>query len=187
MTGQIMRVKSDRMEAEKTADLGSRIGIILMLLSVLLLIVISGCATEDSSPLYSHFEVIDAARWGAERELFFSTPVEEVTETYSMVGVLRVSPSCRLKSLPIGIVEEDSAGKISTKIVHCPLDAGRAHSVGYNLREYRFEIDDARTFRHQGIHTVSFRHLLKDSIAEGILEIGLIIRPMGIRQRGVDM
>lgn len=148
--------------------------------SILLLIpaLLSGCRNQGLTPLYSHYEIIGDAHWNMDDEVFFSIPVEEVSRHYSITGVVRIVPNCRLKSIPIGIVEEDYRGAIKTSTIHCALEKENAVGSGYNLREYRFPIDTSRIFGRKGIHTISFRHLLQDSIASGIVEIGVLVEAL---------
>ena len=153
-----------------------RIGFVVLLAGLLLACV--SCTDDRQEPLYSHFEVIDDALWNIDNEVFFSIPIDEPQHAYSIIGVLRVGPKSHLKSIPVGVVEEDANGMISTSVFNCPFSSELVNNSGFNLSEYSFTIDKARFFEEKGVHTISFRHLLKDSVASGIVEVGLIVRPV---------
>lgn len=153
-------------------------GFRLLSLCLLLVITMTACERTSKSPIYSHFEVLPHADWDMDSEVFFSFPIEDTSATYSITGVLRIGPQCRLKALPVGIVKERPDGETTTATIRCPLTAENAESRGFNIREYEFSIDDAKQFGGRGIYTYSFRHLLQDSIASGIVEVGLMVTPI---------
>lgn len=166
--------------AKRNSDMSSTKYLCTVLMVLVAMVSLASCAKEEApAPLYSHFVVIDDAQWRSDKEVFFSIPKPEASNDleYTVTGVLRIGPSCRLKTIPIGVVEEDAMGNINTSMLKCPLQTTRPYSSGYNIKEYEFSLPGAYKFEAAGVHTISFRHLLKDSIAEGIVEVGLIVKP----------
>lgn len=114
------------------------------------------------------------------QEYFFPVPVNEQNDTtahYLVIGVLRLVPEYSLQNLPIGIVYESPDHQITTSSVTIHLEDILEQKGGYNISEVSFIVDSLKSFPHSGVYTYSFRHLLTDSIANGVRELGIWIEP----------
>lgn len=141
---------------------------------LLLILLVSGCIRPR---VYSEYRTISPEGWGISDELFYSFYVTDTTKTYTITASLRYLPEFKLKTLPIGIVYEDPYRHFDVKTIMWPLDAPDKHTAqtGYNIFQTAYIIDEALKFPSPGLYTISLRHLSRDTLLAGVIEIGLIV------------
>lgn len=141
---------------------------------LLLILLVSACIRPR---VYSEYRTISPEGWGMSDELFYSFYVTDTTKTYTITASLRYSPEFELKTLPIGIVYEDPHRHFDTKTIMWPLDAPDKFTAqtGYNIFQTAYTIDKARKFPSAGLYTISLRHLSRDTLLVGVVEMGLIV------------
>lgn len=141
----------------------------------LLVLLVAGCA-KSSKPVYSYYEHLDGSSWRTDRELFYTFPAA-AGESYHVEGELRVSPDFSLRQLPIGVVFESPSHDFQTSRLTVPVGDRSIPTSGYVLRENSFVIDDHFIPSETGDYTISLRSLLRDSVVQGVVEVGVIVTP----------
>lgn len=141
---------------------------------VLLALLVSACIRPQ---VYSEYRMISPEGWKESDELFYSFYVTDTAKSYTITASLRYSPEFGLKTLPIGIVYEDPHRHFDVRTVMWALEApaGQPTQTGYNIFQTAYTIDTARKFSTPGLYTISLRHLSRDSLLTGIVEMGLIV------------
>lgn len=133
-----------------------------------------------TAPLYSFFYQVPNAGWLSTQEYFFPIAITQETDTtatYTVTGIVRLEAGYTLESIPIGIVYESPSHSIESMTVSVSLTDIINQRGGYNYVEVPFVIEKAMHFPSPGTYTYSYRHLLTDSIANGVREIGIWIAP----------
>lgn len=133
-----------------------------------------------TAPLYSFFYQVPNNGWLSTQEYFFPiaiTPETDTTAAYTVTGIVRLEAGYTLESIPIGIVYESPSHSIESKTVSISLTDVISQKGGYNYVEVPFVIEDIMYFPSSGTYTYSYRHLLTDSIAKGVREVGIWIAP----------
>lgn len=147
--------------------------------TMVIVVLASSCNGNDKQTdnTYAHFITISASGWSTSEELFFVVPIQDNNKSYSIQAHLRVNPIYKLKVLPIGMVIENPEREIEQRVLMIPTDAKEMNRIGYNISEKTYTIDGAMNFPKAGNYTFSFKHLLKDSLTYGIIELGLLVSP----------
>lgn len=146
--------------------------------SILLLIgLIALMSSCRRSPYYHHYETLPSDGWRADQEIFFSFSSDSLAQSMMLEGAIRLSPHFNYKHLPIGVVIESPSRQFETLTLDIDLSKPFAISQkGYTYHEVLFAIEPQSKLTERGVYSVSYRHLLNDSIVPGVVELGVIIR-----------
>lgn len=153
-------------------------------LGTLLLYLIIGCSSSQrkqaskEDPIYRHYEQIEKEEWEAEKELFFTFPIEDTNHPYKIEVELRVRSNCRLKSIHLGFVEETPSLGSQSYIRTIDLTPKLATNGGYNYHEFSLLLFPNRVFTEKGIYSIGVRHLLSVDKLKGVADLGIIVTPM---------
>lgn len=147
-------------------------------IGVLLILLVSGCTSLQDR--YSHYEMLKDAKWGGDDELFFSLPQLSPSKRYRVNLALRLSRDLRYEELPIGVVIETPRRSFDTQVLMVPTATDILHLGGYNYFEVLYPLGEEE-FQERGVYSYSVRHLSTDSVLHGVLEVGLIVEPLGAK------
>lgn len=143
------------------------------------LFLLSGCSKE-SRPTYTYYQEMPREGWDAATEVFYTFPVGAGMQ-YLLEGGLRVTPDFLLQEIPLGVVIESPSHRYEEYQLTVPVDRQPISIRGYVVREVPFVVREDFVPRDSGDYTVSFRSLLRDSVVDGVLEVGLTVTPIGDR------
>lgn len=150
-----------------------------LLLSIAVLpFLFSSCTSFQDR--YSHYEMLEEEGWREGNELFFSIPPLSPEKKYKVELALRLSRNLRYEELPIGVLVETPGRTFDKKILKVPTSTDILHLGGYNYFEVLCPLGEV-TFGEKGVYSYSVRHLSTDSVLQGVLEVGLIVEPLGTK------
>lgn len=143
-------------------------------LTVFLLLILGAC---EHPILYSEYRQIDTNGWGADEELFYTFRVDDTVRLYTVTVSLRYTPTFRASTLPLGVVYEDPHRKFETQTTVWDLkhESALKSRPGYNIFQASYNLEEAKKFPSKGLYTISLRHLSKEDLLEGLVEVGLVV------------
>lgn len=150
-----------------------------MHLALPLLLLASSCSCgREKLPdqVYGHFIPIPDTSWQRGEEYFFAVLVEEPSEEYRVMGVMRTNPHYKLNSIGVGVLRESPSRQFDRQVIQVPTKKeDQLPYGGYNLWMREFLVEEGKVFDEKGVYTYSFQQLMTDEEIHGVVEIGLII------------
>lgn len=147
----------------------------LLFVGIIALSACSSLTTREDQ--YHHFETVGSKGWSLDEELFFSTSSLDSLADYKVDLIIRLEHSFPYNSLPIGVTFETPSRELTTQVIHIPVDKSGWNKGGFNFFEKQVTLSERMKYPESGVYTYSFRHLMADSLVQGVVELGLIIKP----------
>lgn len=141
--------------------------ILTLLISSLIFL---GCS---KGKIYAHYEAVPIHGWHQDSTLLFTFPVKDTLSTYCMTIHVRHMQNYPYQNMWL-FIEQDT--------IEFYLADERGNWLGNSQNgtvNMPVLYEDSFHFAHSGEHTISIKHGMRDSVLNGITDIGLTITKNG--------
>ncbi|MDO4789607.1 MAG: gliding motility lipoprotein GldH [Porphyromonas sp.] len=139
------------------------------------LLVSLGLTACHKQYFYAYYQKMDKEGWRTKKELFYSFNVEDTTALYDIYIDIRYTEKYPYTNIVLGIVSETNNRTYltETKELRFHVPESGISKGGYHFFVKSEPLYLNRSFSASGIQTISFQHLMTDSLLLGIEEIGV--------------
>jgi gliding motility-associated lipoprotein GldH len=158
--------------------------LIAIITGVFLSILFFSC---EKNVAYEQYQAIESSSWGKDKRYYFTFNVDSIGVPYDISFQIRNNNLYPYQNIWLFYSIEPPVGEMVSDTTNCKLadEFGKWYGDGISLFESSFPLYKKHYFKNKGQYTFAFRHGMRDSVLNGIQEIGIKVEQSLLPSRSV--